>query len=184
MKKRFTNVAAVKAGILIGLASLISLQIDNKYCAAICFSVGLLAIRILGLPLFTGQIQFLKDKTINIKILIRILFENYLGVWLIFVLAILTQWMPYELMVEYYVTKWTQPYLYYLGSGFFCGILMTIATKKETPLWISALCVITFILAGFNHCIADMFYLTFTPKVLLSWLFVVIGNIFGGYLIA
>ena len=41
-----------------------------------------------------------------------------------------------------------------------------------------------FILAGFNHCIADWFYVfgSSDPTKYLYWFLVVIGNFIGGYL--
>ena len=56
---------------------------------------------------------------------------------------------------------------------------MTIATNKNTPLWISPLCVMAFILAGFHHCVADWFYLSSTDSY-LYWLLIAFGNFIGG----
>ena len=80
--------------------------------------------------------------------------------------------------------KWLNPWYYYIFSGICCGILMTIATKKETPLWVSSLCVMAFILAGFNHCVADWFYIGAAWSNLLKWFCIVIGNFLGGILAA
>lgn len=59
---------------------------------------------------------------------------------------------------------------------------MTCATHEKTPLWASSLCVIAFILAGFNHSIADAFYVT-TYNGWFKWIFVIIGNIIGGLVV-
>jgi formate/nitrite transporter FocA (FNT family) len=72
--------------------------------------------------------------------------------------------------------KWLMPWWYYILSGFVCGFIMTIATRPNTPLWVSSLCVAAFILGKFNHCIADWFY---APNLLL-WICVVLGNFIGG----
>ena len=72
--------------------------------------------------------------------------------------------------------KWLNPWWYYIFSGFVCGFLMTIATRPNTPLWVSSLCVAAFIIGKFNHCIADWFY---APPLLL-WACVVLGNFLGG----
>ena len=91
----------------------------------------------------------------------------------------------YDILKTYNIVqsnKWIYPWYYYLGSGIGCGILMTIATKKETPLWISSLCVVAFIIAGFNHSIADWFYIDL--KQIHLWLCVVLGNFIGGYIVA
>ena len=63
---------------------------------------------------------------------------------------------------------------------------MTIATYKKTPLYISVLCVMAFLMAGFNHCVADSFYLFLQLGNWYAWLMfiaVVLGNLIGGYAI-
>jgi formate/nitrite transporter FocA (FNT family) len=61
---------------------------------------------------------------------------------------------------------------------------MTIATYKETPLWISSLAVIAFITAGFNHSIADAFYLYSMHQIIpnLKVFLIAVGNLIGGRL--
>ena len=50
-------------------------------------------------------------------------------------------------------------------------VLESMATNKKTPFWITSLCVATFILAGFNHCIADAYYILISGNTLgISWL--------------
>lgn len=168
---------SLKAGLLIGLAAYLFYRIENNFLSALCFSVGLLGIRIFGLSLFTGQIQLLPSKKISIKELLSTLYFNWIGVDCILILC----WLCDENFLSSYselcALKWSQPVLSYLLSGFCCGLLMTCATNHKTPLWISSLCVIAFILADFNHCIADVFYLQGNSG---KWLLVLLGNICGG----
>lgn len=70
--------------------------------------------------------------------------------------------------------------------GFYCGILMYIAVAHyESKPWVTAMCVISFILVGANHCIADMFYLSlaFLPSsaipIIGALIFTTLGNIIG-----
>lgn len=79
--------------------------------------------------------------------------------------------------------------------GVFCGMLMYIGVDsfKKSQNQFSTLstlmpviCVSTFILAGFEHCIADMFYCVvagLSIKSLIVLLFVTFGNIFGSFII-
>ena len=67
-----------------------------------------------------------------------------------------------------------------LAKGIGCGMLMSLATYKETPLWITVLAVATFILAGFNHCIADAYYALAGWNIGTGFVATIMGNIIGG----
>lgn len=84
-------------------------------------------------------------------------------------------------------TKLTIPYFQLFCLGIFCGILMYIAVKgyKDTknPL-IIIMCVATFILCKFEHCIADMFYCFFVYQYPFGLLLAVTaGNTIGALII-
>ena len=72
----------------------------------------------------------------------------------------------------------------------FCGILMYVAVdgfkEKGNPL-ILFLCVSVFILSGFEHCVANMFYFAmagaWSAKTVLYLLIMTLGNSVGGMLI-
>ena len=72
----------------------------------------------------------------------------------------------------------------------FCGILMYVAVdgfkSKENPL-ILIFCVSVFILCGFEHCIANMFYFSlagvWSAKTFGYLLVMTLGNSLGGMLI-
>lgn len=72
----------------------------------------------------------------------------------------------------------------------FCGILMYIAVnnlkKREDSIikYLSIfICVVVFILCGFEHCIANMYYISLAKvwsfKFAISMLFMILGNSFG-----
>ena len=79
--------------------------------------------------------------------------------------------------------------------GIFCGILMFVAVdtfkknaeKKDTLIVYGVVMgVMVFIVAGFEHSIADMFYFVLAGKTvecLLPLLFITLGNFVGGNLI-
>ena len=78
-----------------------------------------------------------------------------------------------------------------LFRGFFCGVLMYVAVwvyrEKKTVVGI-LFCIPVFILSGFEHSIADMFYFSlagtvFQGRSLLFLLLVVLGNSLGGLFI-
>lgn len=172
---------------MIGFAALLSCCVENQILAALFFSIGLLYIRISKFYLYTGQIQNLKDRSTSFKELGIGLFGNITGVTLIFFLFF---FLDFQAAADKYFAivalKWSHPWYHYIASGMCCGVLMTIATKKENPLWLSILCVMAFILAGFNHSIADWFYIFGEHSLTkyLYWFLTVIGNFLGGYLVA
>ena len=65
-------------------------------------------------------------------------------------------------------------------KGVGCGMLMSFATYEKTPLWATVLAVATFILAGFNHCIADFYYMLVGSQFSINLLLTILGNIIGG----
>lgn len=177
-----TRIDAFKAGILIGLAAVISARIDNKFLAALCFSTGLVSIRILKLSLFTGKIQLLRHRQLKVSELFLILAWNVAGVVIVSMLWRLVEPDTYGIWGTISAAKWSYEPWHYLFSGACCGILMTCATHEKTPLWVSSLCVVAFILAGFNHSIADAFYVS--NEGVWKWLLVIVGNVLGGLAVA
>lgn len=106
-----------------------------------------------------------------------ILLCNFFGV------AIIACWsipLIHEAAQSIALAKQSQLWTDALLKGIGCGMLMSLATYKETPLWVTVLAVATFILAGFNHCIADFYYML--TGGIFSWnlLLTITGNIIGG----
>ena len=77
-------------------------------------------------------------------------------------------------------TKVAQPIWEAMFKGIGCGMLMSLATYEKSPLWMCILCVMGFILGGFNHCIADAYYMIAAGTIGISLLGTIIGNLFGG----
>lgn len=179
------------AGFLIGLGCLITNLITYPIIGYCCFAMGLMYIRMARLPLTTGLTQHL-GQTIDFKTWCKVLLSNMFGAFTasFFSMLFLNAAHNYDLMVKLAEISRAKfigsNFLQLLLSGVFCGSLMTIATYKEAPLYISILCVMTFLLAGFNHCVADSFYLFMQIGNWYAWLMflaVVLGNLIGGYAI-
>lgn len=177
---------SLAAGILIALGGWIYLSVPDKIIGAFLFSIGLLTIRIFKLDLFTGKTQFLFTPQISICQLIVILINNIMGTIIIAILFYLLKFDNAN-VVALSQAKMALPWYSLLISGCACGALMTIATRAESPLWLSIMCVMAFILAGFEHCIADSFYFFAAglnmPFLWQFWI-IVGGNLIGGLLMA
>lgn len=170
---------SIFAGIAIGLGCWLFLTIENPICAALLFSCGLLAVRLYKLNLFTGKTQYLWGKSLSIKNYCLILLGNLIGIGLMVLISNLIGTEKVNAIAQ---AKASQPLLVACSKGIGCGMLMSLATYSNSPLWLSAICVLSFILAGFNHCIADFFYLLAGKQFSINWIFTIIGNIIGGLL--
>ena len=168
---------AICAGMAIALGGWAFLSASNPLVGAIIFACGLLTVRIYNLHLFTGKVQFMLTKENPWYYYPLVLLCNFLGVCLI---AGISRDMVQEPAFTIAASKAAQGPIVALAKGFGCGALMSLATYKETPLWVTVLAVTTFILAGFNHCIADFYYMLAGGQLSWNLLLTIVGNIMGG----
>lgn len=165
------------AGIAIALGGWAYLSAPNSIIGAVIFACGLLTVRLYGLHLFTGKVQFIGTKEEPWYYYPLVLLCNFIGVYII---AGISRDMVREPAFIIATSKAAQEPIVALAKGVGCGALMSLATYKETPLWITVLAVATFILAGFNHCIADCYYMLVGKQLSWNLLLTILGNVFGG----
>lgn len=184
---------AVLSGLVIGVGGTVFLSAENRVVGAVLFTVGLYTICIQGLNLFTGKVGYLFDnKPIYLVELLVIWLGNFLGTVISAALILQTRIAGIaETARSICEVKLQDGYVSLFVLGIFCGMLMFIAVDgyKRTngnPLFLF-MGVVTFILCGFEHCIADMFYFTlagmWSAKALLCILVITLGNSVGGVLI-
>lgn len=169
---------SILAGMLIGIGATVYLKAGGA-AGALLFSVGLLAILHFDLNLFTGKAGLLATKGVSWKDLGIIYVGNLLGVSLICAFAAVDS-------STIVATREANSILVNFAYGVFCGLLMYIAVTsyKETKNVAFVLMPVgAFILAGFNHCIADMFYCLKGSGAFLSLIPTTIGNLVGCNLI-
>ena len=184
-----TVFGAISAGIMIAIGGSVFLSCDSKYVGAVLFSVALLCICYLGYYLFTGKIGYLatdfsKKNILNlcVGLAVNLIVTFLLGMLISFAFPALSQ-KAYIMCTA----KLEQTFLITIIRAIFCGVLMYTAVEifkeKKTPLGI-IFCIPVFILCGFEHSIADMFYFgvsgIFTAKILTFELAAVLGNTVGG----
>ena len=178
----------ILAGIMIAIGGSVYIACSDKVVGAVFFSVALLTICMKGYSLFTGKVGFIpiSHKKDDISALLWGLLGNFIATLvcgLLVALALPTLHASAEVIAA---TKLTQTVWETLIRGFFCGVLMyaavSIFRENKSSLGIF-FCVPAFILAGFEHSIADMFYFalghSFTPKTALFLLLVILGNALG-----
>lgn len=188
-----TVFGAVSAGIMIAIGGSVFLACDNKYVGAVLFSVALLCICYLGYYLFTGKIGYLakdfsKSNILNLAtgLAVNLIITFLLGMLISFALPNLAE-KAYTICTA----KLEQSFLITFVRAVFCGVLMYTAVEifkeKKTPLGI-IFCIPVFILCGFEHSVADMFYFgasgIFNAKILTFELAAVLGNTVGSLVLA
>lgn len=166
---------------LIGVGGIVFLNSDYKIVGAVLFSVGLFTIMSYELYLYTGRTCYVfdNDRGYALSVLITII-GNFVGCLIMGLL------FPIPAAVPICEAKLGLSIVPVLAKGFGCGILMCVAVDqyREKKSFIATfICVPTFIMAGFEHSIADMFYLSsagiFTFEAFLFIIVVLIGNFFG-----
>ena len=183
---------AVAAGIFIGVGGSVLLSCDNRYIGAALFAIALLAICTLGFYLFTGKIGYIwgSHTLTDVCCIIAGFLGNMAGTWLSATALRISRAPLIDVVRPMVDVKLAQAPLHSVLTGIFCGLLMFTAVaiykEKETHLGI-LFCVPVFILAGFEHSIAEMFYFFLAGEYSLRGvgfiLLVVLGNTVGGMLV-
>ena len=174
-------IKSIMAGMAIALGCCLYLLAPNQIIGAILFSCGLLCVRIYKLNLFTGKIQYMISDKYDISYYPLVLFGNLLGVVIIWAI---THHITWQAATPLALSKASQSLIIAATKGVGCGMLMSLATYEKSPLWMCLLCVPAFILAGFNHCIADAYYALAGLKIGVPFIATIIGNICGGILLS
>lgn len=201
-----------------------------RLVAGVVFPIGLMMIFLIGGELFTGDCLVLMgvlDKKVSVKQLIKLLvivfFANMIGAVAIGLLVSLSgQWdysggglgaFTYKLAI----TKSQISMVTAIISGILCNILVCGAVLMATScgtvigkIFAIFFSIMAFVVSGFEHCVANMYYLSagffasFNPSyvskaqelygqlpdltmgnmVINNLVFVTIGNIIGGFLVA
>lgn len=198
--KIFLN--AILAGLFIGIAGTVCMAVPDPVMGAFLFGFGLLTIVSYGFKLYTGAIGYLAVQGKNTPRYLLELFliwtGNLAGCFAVGQLVRQTRSFPAfaERVSAVCAAKAGDSVTSWLILSFFCGILMytaveTFKRKDELDAVVRVpvlfLCVAIFILSGFEHCIANMYY--FSAADAWSWKalgaigVMTLGNSLGGMLL-
>lgn len=174
------------AGLLISLGATAFLTADNKTVGALLFSIGLTAVILLEANLYTGKIGYVNSKAKLISAAL-ILIQNLL---VALVCGLIFYSTKNNICENLWLNKLTKSWYEFLFDSIGCGICIYLSVelyKKTSSIFVIVLGVLVFILSGFEHCIADIFYLSasmsFDLKSILYILIAIIGNSIGSLLI-
>ena len=191
-----TIILAALSGIMVGIGGILYVSSSSKIIGAVLFSFALLLILGRGYHLFTGKAGYLLPyKKGQLKLLGLTLLGNTIGIVAVSALFLLSgKDAVLFKATSLFNAKLAQTWLETLTLAIFCGFMMYIAVDsyKKIDSHISAVlvpifAVCIFIIAGFEHSIANMAYLvlskTFTFEALLFIVIVIIGNLMGAVIL-
>ena len=187
MKKQLVNTfsLATLAGLMIGFGGIIYLMCANKMVGALLFSFGLLTIVCQGFALYTGRIGYFRQYGLA-SILVTIV-GNFVGTWLAAKGFALTRHTVDIAAVVAPKLQDSSLSVFLLSIG--CGAMMYLAVDsyRKSKSWLFVIMpIVIFILSGFEHSIANMFYFGASGIVSLEAFgyicVVILGNSIGGML--
>ena len=192
-----TLVQGILAGISISLGGTVFLLTPDKTVGALLFAVGLFCVCAFGFSLFTGKVCYVFDNDRKYALALPVIWTgNLIGA----VGTALLESLTYkgaalaEKAAAVCQGKLNQTPLSAVILAVFCNIMIYIAVEgyrnipHEIGKYMAILFgVVVFILCGFEHCVANMYY--FTIGNAWGWkaagylLLMTLGNAAGGVLI-
>ena len=192
--KNFT--LSVLAGICISIGGCVFLSLDNKVMGALFFTAGLFTICSFGFNLFTGKVCYVFENDGKYAVnIILIWLGNLMGTWLSAMLFGATRIAGMSEKAQAMCqVKLDDSLLSIFILAIFCNILIFIAVDgyKNIPYEAGKYLalffgVMVFILCGFEHCVANMFYISmagmWSVKAFVFILVNTAGNAVGGWII-
>lgn len=188
MKRELYNtfVLAVLAGIMIGFGGVIYLMCANKMVGALLFSFGLLTIVCQGFALYTGRVGYFREY--GWASILTTIAGNFVGTWLIARGFALSRHAVDIASVVAPKLEDSSLSIFLLSVG--CGTMMYLAVDsyRKSKSWLFVVMpIVIFILSGFEHSIANMFYLSLAGE--WGWeavritLIALVGNAVGSWMI-
>lgn len=185
---------AVYAGLLIGIAALAYLSAESQVIGALLFSFGLMVIVSTGYYLYTGKVGYLVSKKNYLSVLGVTILGNAVGTFAIAMMARIA--LPQLITKAEIISadKLRNDVLQVLILSVLCGMMMYLAvegykrTKNDVAkVFIVSAAVVIFILAKFEHSVANMVYFSlgasFDLKTLLYLVVMLVGNGLGAMLL-
>ena len=194
MKWLKTFVGGILAGISIAIGGTVFLSLDNKVLGALFFTVGLFAVCTFGFNLYTGKVCYVFDNDREYALGLPVIWlGNLCGAFLTAAAERATRIGPAlaeKAAALCSVKLGDGPVSIFLLSVF-CNVLIWLAVEgfKNNPhpagKYLSLFFgVAVFILCGFEHCVANMYYFSMAGMwrwKTLGWVLVMTaGNSAGG----
>ena len=188
---------SILAGIMIAVGGTVYLSLDNKVVGASLFTIGLVSVLLCNFNLYTGKIGYLVNN-FNLKYIKEMfitLVGNFIGASFIgFILRYTRIYSNVKSKSDILaVAKLNDSLLSIFILSIFCGLLMYFAVngfKKVNDFGkylVVYLGVVVFILCGFEHCIANIYYFSVADVWSLKTLgyvgVMILGNSIGAFIL-
>ena len=198
MKKFADFLYAIMAGAFIAMGGVAFLSLNNKIVGAFMFSLGLFAVCTLKYNLFTGKVGYLfcNDVKTYLPWCLMVWVGNLVGSIIVAELVRLTRVAPglIEKSTKLVQVKADDTLISLFVLGIFCNIMVVHAVDQylNNPHEIGKylgiiMSIMVFILVGFEHSIADMFYIQlarmWNSQTIIALIVITLGNVLGGILI-
>lgn len=195
-KALYSFIASIMGGVVIGIGGTVFLSIENTVLGALFFSVGLFTICTFGLNLFTGKVCYIFDnKPSYAAFCLSVWLGNLAGTLIAGSAVRLTRIASISARAaSISEVKLNDTLLSVFVLAIFCNILIYIAVAgfRNNPHPVGKYLgiifgVMVFILCGFEHSIADMYYFTvagaWSGKAVLYIAVISLGNTVGGVIL-
>lgn len=193
MNYRKTFVSSILAGACIGFGGTVFLALDNKVLGALFFTVGLFVICSFGLHLFTGKVcyVFQQDRAYALSIPL-IWVGNLIGTGAVALMVRFTRMSVLAVKAQSLcAVKLEDGLLSLFLLSVLCNIFIYIGVEgyktipHETGKYLALFFgVMVFILSGYEHCVANMFYFSlagvWSGRAVVCLLVMTAGNAVGG----
>lgn len=196
MRRLTSFIYSILAGVCIGIGGVVFLSCDNKIAGAVFFCLGLFTICTFGFNLFTGKVGYVfENPPAYTGFVLSVWLGNLIGTGIVGYAVRATRIAGIaEKAQTLCETKLNDSLLSIFILSVFCNILMFIAVDgfQNNPHELGKylgifLGVIVFILCGFEHCVANMFYFSvadaWSAKSFLYLIVMSVGNACGGVVI-
>ena len=196
MKKLSSFLYSVLGGVCIGIGGVVFLSCENKVTGALMFCLGLFTICTFGFNLFTGKVGYVFEQPLSYTgFVLSVWLGNLVGTGLVGYGVRLTRIAGIaDKAAVLCQAKLDDNLLSIFILSVLCNVLMFIAVDgfknnaHEVGKYVGIFLGVTvFILCGFEHCVANMFYFSvanmWSAKTVLYLLVMSVGNACGGVLI-
>lgn len=194
MQRLKTFVFAILAGAAISIGGAAFLSVDSKVLGSVLFTVGLFTVCSFGLNLYTGKVCYVFENKPGYSLDVLIIWlGNLVGTFLCAQLFLLTRVGPAmaEKAMALCDMKLGDGLLSIFVLAIFCNVMIFIGVDgfKKIPHEVGKYLalffgVVVFILCGFEHCVANMFYFSvagvWSARAFGYLVVMTLGNAVGG----